>query len=195
VIPSTAYHTLVLVRHGEFSPSSLGLTRLGRRQARRTAKRLSHLPVTRIHSSTMKRAWETAIIIAAQLPERELVRAHLLRECLPNLPLSLRRISPEITPDMLRRGKDRVDRAFRRYFRGPAHRDECDVLVSHGNVIRYLAGRTLGLEKYGWHRLGTSHCGITVIRISRDGSCSLDACNDTGHLSGTMRASGTRRDP
>lgn len=186
------HRTLVLVRHGEFTQSSLGLTQRGRRQAARAAQRLRQLPVMKIHCSSMKRAYETALIIAKCLPGRSLVRTHLLRECLPSLPRHRRKSSPGVTPEMIRRGKEQVDRAYRRYFQPPSRRDQCHVLVSHGNVIRYLVGRVLGLGKYGWYRMGTSHCGITVIRISREGRLVLDVYNDTGHLPRKMTTSGTK---
>jgi serine/threonine-protein phosphatase PGAM5 len=176
------YRTLVLVRHGEFSLPSKGLTQLGRNQAARTGRRLRHLPFARIHCSTMKRAYETALIIAKHHGDRSPLRAHLLRECLPSMPLDHRKGLPANSTEMIRRGKDQADRAYRRYFRKPAKHDECELLVSHGNVIRYLVGRVLGLGKYGWYQLGTSHCGITVIRISNEGDYILDRYNDTGHL-------------
>ena len=173
--------TLVLVRHGEFSLRSLSLTRLGRAQAARAGHRLRHLPVTAIHCSTMKRAHETALILARHHRGRTLLRAHMLRECLPTLPRGRPR-PPGVTVAMIRRGKDRADRAYRRFFRRPGNRNECEMLVCHGNVIRYLVGRALGLRQHAWYGLGTSHCGITVIRILRTGDCVLERYNDTGHL-------------
>jgi serine/threonine-protein phosphatase PGAM5 len=88
---------------------------------------------------------------------------------------------------MIRRGKDQADRAYRRYFRGTVGRDTCDVLVCHGNLIRYLVCRALALGKYAWCSLGSAHCGITVIRIMANGEVVLDSYNDSGHLPAKLR--------
>jgi serine/threonine-protein phosphatase PGAM5 len=180
--PAPMYRTLVLLRHGEFALQSGSLTRLGRIQAAKAGQRLRHLPVTEIYCSTLKRAHETALIVARHHRGRAPVRSHLLRECLPTMPRSHRKEFPTVTDEMIVRGRDRADRAFRRYFRRPGHRHACELLVCHGNVIRYLVGRAIGLRQHGWHGLGTSHCGITVIRILRTGACELQRYNDTGHL-------------
>ena len=175
------YRTLVFVRHGQFSASTLSLTPLGRKQAACAAQRLRAFPVTRIHCSTMKRAYETALIIAKRHQDRPPIRSHLLRECLPSLPKHWRtRLAVSI--ETIRRGKDQADRAYQRHFMRPVTRNECELLVCHGNVIRYLVGRALGFRKHGWHQLGSSHCGITIVRVSGNGDVSLERYNDTGHL-------------
>lgn len=171
----------MLVRHGDFD-QSLSLSRLGRVQAARAGKRLRALPVTKIYCSTMKRAHETALIVAKHHRGRTPVRARLLRECLPSVPRG-KRVSPEARR-WIRRSLDQVDRAYRRYFRRPATGRECEILVCHGNVIRYLIARALGVDARGWYGFGTSYCGITVVRISRTGSAVVDRYNDTGHLAG-----------
>jgi serine/threonine-protein phosphatase PGAM5 len=96
---------------------------------------------------------------------------------------------------MIRRGRQRTERAFRRYFRRPGRRDSCDVIVAHGNVIRYLVGRAMKLDGFRWWSLGSYHCGITLIRITSAGETVLDAYNDAGHLPLSLRTSGTVRDP
>jgi serine/threonine-protein phosphatase PGAM5 len=178
----SVHRTLILVRHGEFSLSTLGLTRIGRSQAALAGRRLRHVSITRIHCSTMKRAHETALIIARHHKGRLPIRTHLLRESTPSLPRSRRKLSPDLTVDMIRRGRDRADRAYLRFFRRPGRRDECELLVCHGNVIRYWIGRVLGLSMHGWYQLDSTHCGITVIRIPREGAIVLERYNDIGHL-------------
>ena len=175
------FRTLVLVRHGDVDPS-LGLSRLGRLQAARTGHRLRTLPVSKIYCSTMKRACETAAIVAKHHKGRAPVRARLLQECVPGAPRGVR-LSPEVR-QWIRRSLDQVDRAYRRFFRPPATGRECEILVCHGNIIRYLIARALGADARGWYGLGTSFCGITVVRILRNGSIVVDRYNDTGHLSG-----------
>jgi len=176
--------TLFLVRHGQYS--SEGLTRLGKMQAAHTARRMRRVPATAIYCSTMKRAVETAEIIAREHRGLPLRRARLLRECLPGLPPALRQ-ELGITTETMRRGKDQADRAYRRYFKRSPGRELCDVLVCHGNLIRYLVCRALALGAYAWCSLGSAHCGITVIRIMADGELVLDSYNDTGHLPERLR--------
>ena len=176
--------TLVLVRHGEYGPE--GLTRIGRQQAVHAARRIRSVPATAIHCSTMKRAVQTAEIIARGHRGLPLARARLLRECVPSLPPTLRKGS-DVSAETIRRGKDQADRAYRRYFRRSAGRDVCDVLVCHGNLIRYLVCRALALGKYAWCSLGSAHCGITVIRILANGELVLMSYNDTGHLPEKLR--------
>jgi serine/threonine-protein phosphatase PGAM5 len=137
----------------------------------------------------MKRAFETALIIAKHHGDRSPVPSHLLRECIPSRPLLRWRDSPAISAEMIRRGKDQADRAYRRYVRRPARHHECELLVCHGNLIRYLICCVLGLGKHAWYNLGTSHGGITVIRISNEGDIVLDRYNDTGHLPTKLRGS------
>lgn len=176
--------TLVLVRHGEYS--SKGLTRMGRAQAAHAARRIGCLPVTAIHCSTMLRAIQTAHIIAKGHRRLPLLRAGLLRECVPSLPPALRR-SSAVPSETIIRGKSQADRAYRRYFRRSGDRDTCDVLVCHGNLIRYLVCRALALGGYAWCSLGSTHCGITVIRIMANGEVVLESYNDTGHLPSKLR--------
>src|SRR5262245_40518721 len=184
------YRTLILVRHGQHENGAL--TRLGRKQAARTAARIAHYPVSSIHCSTMRRAVETASILARVSRARKLAQAHLLRECLPSRGSGH---GPKVSRAMIQRGRAQVDRAFRRYFRPPGSRDRCEVIVCHGNVIRSLACRALKVGPRVWLNLGTHNCGITIIRVSASGEMILDAYNDTGHLPRGMRTTGTVRDP
>ena len=77
--------TLVLVRHGHNAADTL--TPKGRLQAAHTARRLATLPVTSLHCSTMRRATDTARILAKRCGTPRVLRAHLLRECLPTKPV------------------------------------------------------------------------------------------------------------
>ena len=60
--------TLVLVRHGHNVADRL--TPKGRLQAAHTARRLAALPVTSLHCSTMRRATDTARILAKRCGKR-----------------------------------------------------------------------------------------------------------------------------
>ncbi len=81
---SMSSNTLYLVRHGE-NPANLtrefshrlvdySLTPRGVEQARETAEHFAHLPITAVYSSPLKRAYETAEIIATRLDQPVIVR-------------------------------------------------------------------------------------------------------------------------
>ena len=180
-----ATRTLLLVRHGEYSGESLTAT--GRRQAKLTARRLSGLFVTEIHSSTMRRAIETSEIIAHRFPGIPVRRAILLRECTPSIPHRFSKILRKLPRAAIRNDRIRADRAYRRYFRRARRKDCCDVIVCHGNLIRYFASRVLGLGIRGWGSMGTHNCGLSEIRITSSGEALLMSSNDTGHIPKRLR--------
>jgi probable phosphoglycerate mutase len=163
------------------------LTALGRRQALRVGKRLAGLPITAIHHSDVVRAVETAEIMAECLPQQLLHRTPLLREVVPPSPRGLFRDYhlPQSEKGAMRA---QCERAFQRFFR-PARRGKPqEVLVSHGNLIRYLVRRALEDDARKWYRLVIHQCSITTVLIeSRAPGPLLVAYNDTGHLPRSMR--------
>lgn len=79
----------------------------------------------------------------------------------------------------------RIEAAFRRYFyRAPPEQNEdsFDVLVCHGNVIRYFVCRVLQFPPEGWLRMSVAHCSITAVTIKPNGRVTLRCLGDTGHL-------------
>jgi serine/threonine-protein phosphatase PGAM5 len=59
---------------------------------------------------------------------------------------------------------------------------EFEVLVGHGNVIRYFVCRALQLPPEAWLRLSVFNCSITYITIQPSGYVSVRMVGDTGHL-------------
>mmetsp|Transcript_2928 Transcript_2928/g.4046 ORF Transcript_2928/g.4046 Transcript_2928/m.4046 type:complete len:93 (-) Transcript_2928:29-307(-) len=59
---------------------------------------------------------------------------------------------------------------------------EYDIVVCHGNVIRYFALRALQLPPEAWLRLCTFNCSITYLVVRPTGSVSLRTLGDIGHL-------------
>jgi serine/threonine-protein phosphatase PGAM5 len=183
-----------LIRHGYYHEEDprdprvgKGLDSLGRAQARLTGERLAGLPVKidLLVSSTFTRAMETADIIGESL-HMKAVRDSEISECSP----------PSYRPDYYSErdpaAKDtcqaRLERAFSRYCRpagGPG--DEHDVLVCHGNVIRWLVTKELGLDTRRWPDYDIGNCSITAIAVRSDGSMRLDAFSDTGHLPAALQ--------
>jgi serine/threonine-protein phosphatase PGAM5 len=212
---------IYIVRHGQTDRSAVrrdslgnGLTELGREQAERTAERLRALPIDIIHHSTLRRAAETATIIATPFPDVPLRPARLLHECIPCLPTafvewytgqaagssegSQHRIPAEFGQWMnlwsadtewsvIQQGMAQARRAFEKYFI-PTHRAERhEVLVCHGNILRYFVCRALQVPGEAWIHTDVHNCGISEIEIESDGRVLLISHNDTGHLPYPMR--------
>jgi serine/threonine-protein phosphatase PGAM5 len=159
-----------------------------------------------IHVSGMARAKETAHIIASHLGGNGSVVVTdpdpLLNEALP-APIipkrpdvgSLRKQQAEI-----RANQGRIEEAFQKYIHraesavsttatvigstdtaGDAH--EFEVIVCHGNVIRYFLMRALQLPPEAWLRFSVFNCSITYLMVQPNGYVTARLVGDTGHLS------------
>jgi serine/threonine-protein phosphatase PGAM5 len=62
-------------------------------------------------------------------------------------------------------------------------RHEFEIIVGHGNVIRYFVCRGLQLPPEAWLRFSVFNCSITYMVISPAGYVSVRSLGDTGHLS------------
>ena len=83
---------------------------------------------------------------------------------------------------MIQAGEKQAAAVYSKYLRAARGRDKHEIIVSHGNVIRYLACRVLRGSADGWFRMETFNCGITEIVVESDGRLSLASYNDVGHL-------------
>lgn len=175
-----ASRRIILVRHGAYDEESLNP--LGRRQARLTAKRLTAEPITAIHCSTMPRAIETAEIIAERFPDLVVRRTHLLRECLPSVPPRLLKLMPRVPRAQIMRSRERADRAFARFFKPARGKDRCELIVCHGNLIRYLITQAMGFKRDIWASMGIRNCSLSELEINSKGETLLISYNDAGHL-------------
>ncbi|MNS79085.1 phosphoglycerate mutase [compost metagenome] len=188
-----AKRTIVLVRHGQYHPAKENelerLTTLGRKQASLVAKRLKENKIDRIVHSTMPRAAETAAIIKQQLGfGRNFETCDQLRECTPGFPKHLRKKHGYTDVKKLNTAKAQMEKAFKKYFKTP-RKDSLEVLVCHGNVIRYLVCRALGIDTLKWRELDILQCGISVIEVNSKGSLRmiLRSHNDVGHIPKALR--------
>ncbi len=181
--------TLYLIRHGQYDHEDVsdpadgpGLVPLGVAQARLIAARLRAMSVemTSLHSSTMTRARQTALVIQADLPQLQLQQSDLLRECTP--PTWREDVMAEVTPEKAAECGERLERAFAEYFVPSPGRDRHDVIVCHGNVIRYFVTKILAVDHKSWLGMSIGNCSLTVVRIEPDGSMRLLSFNDVGHL-------------
>jgi broad specificity phosphatase PhoE len=177
-----ATRRIYLIRHAEYDwdnqPSPLkGLTPLGMQQAQLTASRLRSIPATTLFSSDLTRAVETAEIIGGKLEGVPYMKRKDLRECFLASPTFV-----NVPEELIQAGEKQAEAAFVRYLCPTRHDDKTEVIVSHGNLIRYLASRVLGGAPDSWLRMRTLNCGITEIVIESDGRMWLVSYNDVGHL-------------
>jgi len=201
-----ANRIIVMVRHGQYNlegtqDSERFLTDLGKKQAEGTGQRLGLLysrylqkldengnevknKNIKLVKSTMTRATETANIILSQLPDIEHTNCDLLREgapCVPDPPIES--WSPE-PADFYQEGA-RIEAAFRKYFHRAEPSQEStsvDILVCHGNVIRYCACRALQCDPRAWLRMAVHNGSISVFIIKPSGRVSLLELGGAGHF-------------
>lgn len=194
-----ARRTLYLIRHAQqeeptatvdrFGPS---LTPLGREQARLLGERLSGQRIDTIYYSTLRRAAETASILAEEInrgrqdDEVEMSPSRLLWECIPVVPSWGKEFFAEMPPEVLERHTRQARLAYEKFFRSWLGVECNQVMVSSGNLIRYLALRALGAPPELWTNADIVHCSLTIVTIDPDGRTMLAAFNDTGHLPGGM---------
>jgi serine/threonine-protein phosphatase PGAM5 len=186
--------TLYLIRHGQYDTGVAhrdggNLTELGIQQAKYAARALEHLHISAIHSSTMIRAVETANAIA-QILNLDYQTSDLLREAIPSIPpriaehiLALMQNDPSFTHETIHEERKRADTAFEHFFTAPE--DDApihEVLVCHGNILRYLTCRALDINVDTWAKMNINHCAITSISVDSQGRMRLVTHNETGHL-------------
>ncbi|MEO6228201.1 MAG: histidine phosphatase family protein, partial [Thermomonas sp.] len=137
--------TIVLVRHGNYEADpaieeKIGphLSPIGVAQAHLAGAVLMQLPVhfDHLYASPMQRARDTAAVIAEDFPGRAFEVVDDMAECTP--PTRRTEITKHEKPADLAACKLQLDRVFARFFKPGTSRDQADMLVCHGNVIRYL---------------------------------------------------------
>lgn len=193
--------TIVLVRHGNYAadtsiPESIGppLSPIGVAQARLAGAALMAQPLhfDHFYASPMQRARNTAAVIAEDFPDRQFEVIDALAECTP--PTRRTEATKDEKPADLAACKEKLDRTFARFFKPAIAGDQADMLVCHGNVIRYLVTRALGVDSSAWLEMSVGHASITTIRIEADGRIKVIAVGDVGHIPSNMRT-GTTGDP
>jgi serine/threonine-protein phosphatase PGAM5 len=172
---------LLLVRHGQYAVEDGGaLTEVGREQARLTGRWiLDHLDGKRVDalwSSTLPRARETAEIIGKQVTRLKPRQVPILREGMYT------KVKGYDVPASERR-EDRARAAvvWERFFR-TSRTDRLEIVVCHGNLIRYLVCRALQVPITRWTRMNSNHCGLTRILIRDTGAIRVVSYTETAHL-------------
>lgn len=206
---------LLLVRHGESTANAEGrlqghvdypLSERGRRESALLARRLTGLPIDALYASPLRRAQETAGIIAARLGLEIIERRELMehdvgalgglmgQEILERYPafVQARREGRrdaylliegmEPYEDFNRRALTVLDEII------AAHPEQTVVAVTHGGVMGVCCRRALGLAVDGRNLFTFDNASITTIEV-QDGEAEpgrprfrLVGLNDTCHL-------------
>jgi serine/threonine-protein phosphatase PGAM5 len=87
-----------------------------------------------------------------------------------------------VGPERADRCREQLEHAFATYFVPSSSGDRHDIIVCHGNVIRYFITRVLEVDPQAWLSMTVGNCGLTVVRIKADGDVRLLSYNDVGHL-------------
>lgn len=184
-----ASRTLYLIRHGFYDNQDKrdpevgkGLVPLGVAQARLVGSRLRSLPVrlSVIYSSTFTRARETALVIRQDLEDLEVVESKLLGECTP--PTWREDVVADRDRSELVACQEKLEAAFAKFFVPSVGEAQHEVLVCHGNVIRYFVTRVLGVDPLSWLGMSIGNCSLTVVRVNSDGTMKLLSFGDVGHI-------------
>jgi serine/threonine-protein phosphatase PGAM5 len=104
----------------------------------------------------------------------------LLCECIPT------KVGFYLPPETIADGKKQADRAFARFFK-KSRTTRTELIVCHGNIIRYFVARALDVPGITWRKMAIYHASITEIRIHSDGRAVLFSYNDVAHLPHKLR--------
>jgi len=188
-----AARIIYLVRHGHYVSDKTidekigpGISSIGSAQANLAGARLAGLQIKfdSFYVSPMQRARDTAAVIGKNFPESKFKVVNDLAECTP--PTRDKKIMAEEKPADLAACTAALDRVFAGYFK-PAHGNtQTELFVCHGNVIRYLVTRSLGVDPIAWLSMSVGHASITKIRIEADGRFKVIAVGDVGHFPPTL---------
>ena len=187
--------TIYLVRHGQYDHADArdefvgkGLVPLGITQARLLAARLRAMPVdfTSLTSSTMTRARQTANVINREFPRLDLKQSGLICECTP--PTWRKDVMAEEKAGETEACVKNIEQFFKEFFiPAPDAANRHELVVCHGNIIRYFVAKVLQVDTMSWLQMSISNCSLTVIRILPDGKMKLDTFGDYGHIPENMR--------
>lgn len=198
--------TLLLIRHGTTATTGkrLGgrteheLDERGVTQAKAAAERIADLPVRAVYASSLRRTWQTAEHVAAQL--RVSVRAEdgllevdygrwtdrtlgqvsrtKLWRVVQDTPSRVAFPDGETIREAQARAADAVERIV------AAHPRDVVAAVSHADIIKALVAFYLGQPLDMFQRLAVSPGSLTVLRLGAGTRPTLVRFNDDGALDG-----------
>lgn len=188
-----AERLVTLVRHGRHDrtstdPSGGDLLEMGCEQAEYAADAIRQgLPVTAIHSSTMRRARSTAQVISSRIPWAIYNEDKMLVEAVFHVPQHsqdvFNQLYDDVTPSTVANHRVRMAYAYKHYMCPPdSDEDQHDVLVCHGNVIRYFIVRAMHAPLRLWTQMEIYHASITRLLVDEAGKIRLVTHNEVSHL-------------
>jgi len=178
---------LHLVRHGHFIRDKKDLkhghlTPLGLYQAAKLSKRLGETDFDIAYVSTTTRTRETADIILNSISVPKVSRSNLLVEGLPYFPTSKAK-KMNLKEGYVTKSTQRLERAFAKHFRPlKGNKTRNELLVCHGNVIRFFTAKALGMSPKNWTNFDILQCSLTRIAIEDDGSFKILSFAEIGHI-------------
>ncbi|MCX7041605.1 MAG: histidine phosphatase family protein [Gammaproteobacteria bacterium] len=184
-----AVRTIYLIRHGHYAADPTidekrgpGISPIGAAQANLVGARLAGLPVKfdALYVSPMQRARDTAAVISVNFPGSKFTVVDDLAECTP--PTRDQKIIAGEKPADLAACTAAIDRLFAAYFKASQGGDRTEMFVCHGNIIRSLVVRALGVDADAWLGMSVGHASITRIRIDAEGRFKVISVGDVGHL-------------
>jgi len=182
-------HFIYLIRHGAYDRDTVqaddriggALNALGHDQGKLIGERLASLPV-RFHAlatSDFTRARETANDIGVILHMTPM-QDSLIHECTPTADRD--DYMKNHSPANIAVCDANLQAAWAKYFKPTPDGDTHDLLVSHGNAIRWMVAKALGMDIRAWSHFDIANASLTVINIRADGSMRLAMFSDVGHL-------------
>jgi serine/threonine-protein phosphatase PGAM5 len=201
----------LMVRHGQYcnesnkdaSDKDKRLTAIGEQQAASTGRFLRDAmrsrvgdqifitsKLDRVYVSELTRAKQTAaILLEAYCDGDSDAAANLLA---PSDGLLNERFPCDPEPAYPKRAKVAhmrlVEEAFRKYIHRPDEATQeqqpatTELMVGHGNIIRYFTCRALQLPPEAWLRLSIPHCSVTSLVMRRNGTVKLVTYGSFSHL-------------
>lgn len=180
---------VIFVRHAQPEGEGGSIGTVGKRQAELTGLRLKSLfdEVATVYHSSAGEAKATAQIIQGCLGKKcRVTESALLAEGVPIMPSPAPSALSNVALENLVLDSARAEGAFRAHVWCPTgeqqERVSVEVVVSHGNVIRYLVCRALQLPEPAWSRLAANHCAVTWLDIDSEGAVVLREFGGVGHL-------------
>ena len=193
---------LYLARHAEPGTDGVALTSRGARQAEYLGRRLAKLPLSRITHGPLRRAAETARIVAEQfenppplsevdaagdyvphVPDRDEVPDAWVDAVLPYFA----DVPEEEASQGATLGSRAIDQLAGRATDG---REPVEVVITHAFTIGWLVRHALDAPNWRWWPPNQCHAGLTVIRYGHDGSPTVVVANDVAHLPAGLRWTG-----
>jgi broad specificity phosphatase PhoE len=190
-------HFQYVVRHGDAAPHDGPLSPIGEQQAKLTGQRLKDVPFSAIYHGPLRRAAQTASLIAALMPDVPVTSSDLAGDYLPSdpdpddLPASYVRFLGQFSEAERTEGPKLAAAAIRAFTQaGPQDKDDHTLIVTHNLLIGWLVSQALAAPAWRWLGLNQMNCAVTVIAYRPGLPPSLLTFNDAGHLPLELRWTG-----